>query len=440
MSNRWNGREEFALSHGNQSYLRFSLEESVWFQKGQEVDELVSISLDPIITIKESDQYVTIKGSLELSGEYNREQTDEDEMDYFTNPKLIQTVEVREEGVHLFSHHFPVEITIPKNRIEDLNDIQVTVETFDYAFPEKSCLRLSADLMITGLYGEQQHELVQEQHEYETYEFEPYHRDSALPEEEYSERKNPFAKPQFADEESSEVYKPFEVEARKDPEAEVQYDNQAKEFEHEEADLDKDNQSEYLFQRKDVNSPVNIKPDLEEVQGQEVVNRAEDVQDEVPEAEQSAFPEIVFSAKRSEEQQQAPMPEEQTVKNAAELQEVAIENVQPMELEEMMSELEEESSSSSSSSSSSDEAPPKKKGKKLKNKQSLTLSEFFARKAEEEHTRVTMCIVQNGETLDTISERYDVPAAQIQRVNHMELNQDIYEGQVLYIPIAQTQR
>ncbi|WP_338451460.1 stage VI sporulation protein D [Niallia oryzisoli] len=423
------------MSHGNQSYLRFSLEESVWFQKGQEVDELVSISLDPIITIKESDQYVTIKGSLELSGEYNREQTDEDEMDYFTNPKLIQTVEVREEGVHLFSHHFPVEITIPKNRIEALNDIQVTVETFDYAFPEKSCLRLSADLMITGLYGEQQHELVQEQHEYETYEFEPQYRESAIPEEEYSERKNPFAKPQFADEESSEVYKPFEVEARKDPEAEVQYDNQTEEFEQEEADLDKDNQSEYLFQRKDVNSPVNIKPNLEEVPGQEVVNRDEDVHAEISEPEQAAFPEIVFSAKRSEETQQVPVSEKQTVKKVVELQE---ENVQPMELEEMMSELEEESSSSSSSSS--DEPPQKKKGKKLKNKQSLTLSEFFARKAEEEHTRVTMCIVQNGETLDTISERYDVPAAQIQRVNHMELNQDIYEGQVLYIPIAQTQR
>jgi len=46
---------------GNQSCLRFSLEESVWFQRGQEVAELISISLDPDITIQENDQYVTIK-------------------------------------------------------------------------------------------------------------------------------------------------------------------------------------------------------------------------------------------------------------------------------------------------------------------------------------------------------------------------------------------
>ena len=109
-----------ALSYSNQSYLRFSLEESIWFQTGQEVAELVSISLDPSITIQESDQYVTIKGSLELSGEYNRDDYElEEELDYFSNPKFVQSVEVRGEGVYLFSHHFPVEITIPKNRIRE---------------------------------------------------------------------------------------------------------------------------------------------------------------------------------------------------------------------------------------------------------------------------------------------------------------------------------
>ena len=96
-----------ALSHGNQSYLRFSLEESVWFQRGQEVEELISISLDPNISIKESDQYITIKGSLELYGEYNRDEYDfDEENEIFTNPKFVQTVEVREEGVCFFHPPF----------------------------------------------------------------------------------------------------------------------------------------------------------------------------------------------------------------------------------------------------------------------------------------------------------------------------------------------
>ncbi|WP_071395938.1 stage VI sporulation protein D [Bacillus tuaregi] len=428
------------MSHGNQSYLRFSLEESVWFQKGQEVDELVSISLDPIITIKESDQYVTIKGSLELSGEYNRDQLDAEEVEYFANPKLIQTVEVREEGVHLFSHLFPVEITIPKNRIEDLNDIQVTVETFDYAFPEKSCLRLSADLMITGLYGEQQHELIQDDYpEPISYEFEPAYRESILPEEDYDERKNPFAKPQYTDEESSEIFKPFEVAARKNPQAEIQDDYQAEDAEQEEANLDKANQSEYLYERKDVNPTVTKHTYSEEPEYPEPEVIFRETEQENPreeETEPASLPEIVFSSKRSEEPQKpaSPVLEEKVEEITEGLDEKteAPEKVKTLEMEEMLDEIEEEDSPSDDTD--------KKKSKKWKNKQSLTLSEFFARKAEEEHTRVTMCIVQNGETLDLISERYEVPVAQIQRVNQMELNQDIYEGQVLYIPIAQTQR
>src|SRR3954470_20190459 len=190
-----------ALSYSNQSYLRFSLEESIWFQTGQEVAELVSISLDPSITIQESDQYVTIKGSLELSGEYNRDDYElEEELDYFSNPKFVQSVEVRGEGVYLFSHHFPVEITIPKNRIENVFDIDVAVETFDYAFPERSCLKLSADLMITGLYGELQHERLHEQDEIDEIE-----EDAEIDEIEEREVEPPV------------FYTPFEIEVRKEP-------------------------------------------------------------------------------------------------------------------------------------------------------------------------------------------------------------------------------
>ena len=207
-----------ALSHGNQSYLRFSLEESVWFQKGQEVDELISISLAPNITIQESDQYITIKGSLELTGEYNREDRFEDEEeidDYFShNPKTVHMVELREEeDVFAFTHQFPVEVTIPKNRIENLDDIDVTVETFDYAFPEKSCLRLSADLIILGLYGEQQHQIYEEEIpilNVERDEFEEDQDDHSN----HEGRDYPYSKPDFPEiEVNEEVLQSFE-EAR----------------------------------------------------------------------------------------------------------------------------------------------------------------------------------------------------------------------------------
>jgi stage VI sporulation protein D len=493
------------LSHGNQSYLRFTLEESVWFQKGQEVDELLSISLDPNISIQESDQYVTIKGSLELSGEYNREEINlDEEVDYFTNPKMVQAVEVREEGIHLFSHHFPVEVMIPKNRIQELHEIDVFIETFDYAFPERSCLILSADLMITGLYGELQHELVQEETEWEEElerieeeppPLEPLFEEPSIPEAEFNERQSPFAKPVFAEEESSEFYKPFQAEARKVPPVEAQ--NKETVLEQEDHNLkDEVIHPEYVYQRQDVEPKVTvykteeetvtrgegghqqkevtggvvseqedlneeevneqealngevvseqkavIENDIAEEPKAEVIDEVDEIIDEIPDEEvieeedhkpiKEIYPEINFSSKPREEKPATPVVEE-NVQEIAEEDNALFGILQKNVVDELVD-------NESSSSSPSPEPQAKKKNKKGKNKQSLTLSEFFARKEEEEHTRLKMCIVQHGDNLDTISERYNVPVSQLQRVNEMELNQDIYEGQVLYIPIAQTQR
>ena len=150
------------------------------------------------------------------------------------------------------------------------------------------------------------------------------------------------------------------------------------------------------------------------------------------EPEKKAFPEIIFSAQRNEKQQPS-VPVEEVMD---ETEEVTENDVIPEEeeTEELNDELEENESSTPK------DKKGKGKGNKWKNKQSLTLSEFFARKEEETHTKLTVVIVQNGDSLNSLSERYEVPVSQLQKVNQIELNQDISEGQVLYIPIAQTQR
>ena len=80
--------------------------------------------------------------------------------------------------------------------------------------------------------------------------------------------------------------------------------------------------------------------------------------------------------------------------------------------------------------------------KKWKKKQSLSITEFLARKEEtsESHTTVKVCIVQKGDSLDTLSDRYDVSVTHLQRLNNLDINQDVFEGQVLYIPVVQTQK
>ncbi|MEH6948015.1 LysM peptidoglycan-binding domain-containing protein, partial [Bacillus sp. JJ634] len=66
--------------------------------------------------------------------------------------------------------------------------------------------------------------------------------------------------------------------------------------------------------------------------------------------------------------------------------------------------------------------------------QPLSIMDFFSRKQEEEHVKVKVCIVQQGETIDDLAERYSVNPQTLLQSNELEPHQDIYEGQVLYIP------
>ncbi|USK49085.1 stage VI sporulation protein D [Bacillus sp. CMF12] len=415
------------MSQGNPSCLRFSLEESVWFQKGQEVSDLISISLDPNITIQESDQYVTIQGALELAGEYRRsdEEASEEEQEDLAVTKFVQTVEERGEGVCEFKHYFPVDITIPNNRIQSIYDIDVAVESFDYVLPERSCMKLTANLTITGLYGDQQHVPVQEweeESEAETEELEPLYRSSAVAEETEEEEIIQQEWPSYQQEEQ-------EQEEEEEEEREEQVYAGAEEDIREEEPQEEQSETDEVY--IPFEAEARKQPEVEE---QEVIKpsvpAALEVKQDQPEEEQTpkTAPEISFSSQRNEEE--AP-PTAQEIYQMTEASESDSPSFEKKPVQAAVQETHEETEESSSSS----EQEAKKK--KLSKKKSMSLTEFFARKEEaEEHVKLKVCIVQNGDTIDAIAERYDIPAQQLLRVNHLEINQDISEGQVLYIPVA----
>lgn len=354
------------MSQENQSYLRFSLEESLWFRKGQEVEELVSISLDPDITIQENDQYVTIRGSLELTGEY-KSYGENEAIESSAQPtqKYVHQVEERDGGVCEFSHRFPVDITIPNNRIQSIYDIDVMVETFDYSLPERSCLKLSADLTISGLYdGVRESEDVEVEEEL---------AGGGLGDKAGESWADSYARENSeADEEERPL---FVVEARKPQE--------------EESSKEAANYPTFSYQPQD----------------------------------QSPFPDLSQQV-RSEVQPKIEIVTEEETENV----EVEVEAVETEDAVE---------SDESSSSSPTLQSKLLSIKEKITKKKSMSLTEFFARKEErEEQAKLKVYIVQKGDTIDRIAERYDITFQNLLRVNHLEVNQDVFEGQVLYIPVA----
>jgi stage VI sporulation protein D len=156
----------------NNSSLTFSVSESVWFQKGQEVNEILSMSLEPEIVIEERGDYISINGALQLVGEYvPKEDTGEDDdtsLREETNVRFVEDVSISEDGISELTHRFPVDITVPANRVRHLDDIYVIIDSFDYDIPENGSLKLSADIEIRGIEEAASQDEGEEQHQQDT--------------------------------------------------------------------------------------------------------------------------------------------------------------------------------------------------------------------------------------------------------------------------------
>ncbi|MFX3624038.1 MAG: stage VI sporulation protein D [Ectobacillus sp.] len=315
------------MATDNQTSLRFSLKESVWFQKGQEVAELLSISLDPDIAIQERDYEVVVKGELQLAAEYIAEESEEASFSLreLSPVRTIDNVYTREDGINELSHSFPLEISIPRSRVRAVDELYVTVDSFDYEMPEKDCLQLIADVSIWGLCeqereaGEAEEEKPEEQPESK--------RDEGPPVflEEEQEREQ---------EEEEDLFEPFQLEARKIPD--------------------------------------------EEQQGP------------FPEP---AAPQVELFGRVEEAHQQ--QPQGQTKQEEEEFE-----------------------------YSNRDE-------------NALYLTKLFTKEREEEFTKVRMYFVQQGDTTESIAERYGISVQQLTRVNNID---ELYvsEGQILYIPVPKS--
>jgi stage VI sporulation protein D len=383
------------LTQDNLSCLRFSIEESIWFQKGQEVSELLSISLDPNISIQENEQYVSIRGALLLTGEYEMVQSDDEEQSLreYTSGKQVHEVLFREEdGVSQFQHQFPLDITIPKNRIENMDDVYVSIDMFDYDFPTQSSLSLTADLSITGLYGEQQsvarleeeeedeaeflqddeqgNPVFQQTDESEEIEFEPLYRSGNQEEEEQPEEQ-PAALERFSSEQQDEqdIYRLFPGDA----------------------------------------APASHAGDVE-------------VSDE-----DELYEPFEVEVKRDQPEEEASVPSF----------ELRAKNIIPLWKDEQVeTERRDEAHEQYGKASHAQETGGEETEKTVRKENALYLTQLFSKNEEEDFSRLKMCIVQNGDSLEQIAERYDTNVQNLLRVNNIDDNHDLSEGTILNIPVG----
>lgn len=420
--------------------LQFSVEESIYFKSGQEVSELLSISLDPDILVQEVNDYVSIRGSLELTGEYNINQEELlGELSSFPTYREADEVKVREDGTAELLHQFPVDITIPKNKISHLNDVFVFIDAFDYQLTENRLLTIQADLAIEGLLDEETPQAPVE----EPYEF--VHR----PEEDDGDMTYDY---QLQPEQ--EEHEELQGEERENEETEpvFQHDTRA-EQEEQEVQEEEEEEIEIELVREVEEAPEETE-ELEEHEELEQPNNQEEAvasgYRSIPEAQVQEPPFFEPPKLLEEEKREDPFFEVEVRKDteAAEEQEETVQSYPAFESpayqvepeheahddEYQLGRLYEREAPKIYESAQEEEELEEDVRETSGSENSLYLTKLFAKQEEEDFSRMKICIVQQEDTVDRICERYQLNVQQLLRTNSLSIDAELEEGQILYIP------
>lgn len=174
-----------SLSKENESFT-FDLKETLYFEKGQEVLEMIGISLDPEISIQSLGDYISLRGVISLQGEYEKvKEQDTSEMEELDDQinhshRYLERIIDTEDGKAEFLQRFPVEVSIPSYRVINMDDVIVGIDSFDYEFPKNNQMEIHARIEILGIIDDtideeqEENQLIKEElnQESNTFEFE----------------------------------------------------------------------------------------------------------------------------------------------------------------------------------------------------------------------------------------------------------------------------
>lgn len=145
----------------NEQIFSFQLEEVLSFERGQEVGGMISVFLDPDISVQSLREDISIRGMIELQGEYERlpvqfENTERVlSADTFEHRNYVdKVVDIGEERA-IFSHQFPVEISVPHYRITKVEDVSMEIEHFDYELMAPDEMKIQSSILIHGINNEE---------------------------------------------------------------------------------------------------------------------------------------------------------------------------------------------------------------------------------------------------------------------------------------------
>lgn len=387
-----------------QTSLQFNIKESIRFFRGQGVQEILMIELNPDVEIYEDNQTVFIQGSLLLAGEYipsNISMTEEKSLREISGVRSVEQILEREDGVNEILHSFPVNVSIPLERIDSVKDVYLQVNSFDYEMSDQDQMFIIADLTIGGLAKERVEELFEEDEDDEE-------------EIMVSDSENTYVLDREAHylEESEQA-----VEIQEHAKAETFEEEKQEAFyipvQHVEVEKEENEQREVSVVYEEAIEDERVEEIVAEVDTETNVDVEKDV--DIPSLQ--AF--------------------QIEVKKEVQAQPVDLHRFTTPSLPNMgvySSFFEKQKSISEKMIEPKEEVDTNDRDQKEST--SVLASLFQNSSPEKEYSKLKMYFVQKGDSLHDIALRYSISVTSLQRVNEIE-DDNVDEGQLLYIPVYQ---
>lgn len=421
--------------HGLGSY-KIDIKEVVQLSHEQlPIEEIEEMEIVPQITIQENGEEIEITGALVLYGEYkgNQEAGKLDPAD--------ELPESYEESVQFeplsaergpfsplakqdrFEYQIPVKISMPRNKVDDVDDVYAYINSFDYDVKTPYQVEVAASLMISGFTEKEERPETEEVHWDAPFEFVHSAGDHSgqdfqgIPQS-FTERLVAIEQ-NFKDIEKEEE-KPAELSffkperERAEPMAASQEDEKVESSEDKDAALPEESPRAEVVQEEEAAEEIKSPVEREELDNVVPMPNLSDTNRPVEEEEPEEKEEDVRVAitNKGTKKDQEPISSLSSV----------FSSMKPRK-EEKKAEEEEARSSADTKLATEDET----------DNDALYLTNFMGNQSEQ-FTKLRICILQKNETIEEIAERYQLTVDSILRANGASRNQ-VAAGQLLYIPV-----
>ncbi|WP_208590373.1 stage VI sporulation protein D [Gracilibacillus suaedae] len=134
-----------------QEAFTFNIHEAIAFDKDQLIQEMLGIGLEPVISMEEIGNTLSIRGVMELKGEYIKSDAPRESEVRQTDATFVERVESLSDEVNEFFHKFLIDVSIPMERIPSLDEVSIEVDHFDYTLVSANEMAIEATLAIQGI-------------------------------------------------------------------------------------------------------------------------------------------------------------------------------------------------------------------------------------------------------------------------------------------------